>query len=51
MSRSFIPRDCKVIHAEFDDIRKAVSKKAEPVVLMNAGLQTEVSMSIALALQ
>jgi hypothetical protein len=39
----------------FDDIRKAASKKAEPiisnVVLMNAGRQTEVSMAIALALQ
>jgi len=39
----------------FDDIRKAASKKAEPiicnVVLRNAGLQTEVSMTIALALQ
>jgi len=39
----------------FDDITKAASKKAEPiicnVVLMNAGRQTEVSMSIALALQ
>ena len=35
----------------FDTIRNAVSKKAEPVVLMNAGRQTEVSMSIALALQ
>ena len=39
----------------FDDIAKAASKKAEPiicnVVLMNAGRQTEVSMSIALALQ
>ena len=39
----------------FDDITKAASKKAEPiicnVVLMNAGRQTEVSMAIALALQ
>ena len=39
----------------FEDIAKAASKKAEPticnVVLMNAGRQTEVSMSIALALQ
>ena len=39
----------------FDDITKAASKKPEPVrcnvVLMNAGRQTEVSMSIALALQ
>jgi hypothetical protein len=39
----------------FDDIRKAASKKAEPiicnVVLMNAGRQTEVSMAIALAPQ
>jgi hypothetical protein len=39
----------------FDDIRKAASKKAEPiicnVVLINAGRQTEVSMAIALALQ
>ena len=39
----------------FDDITKAASKKAEPiirnVVLMNAGRQTEVSMSIALGLQ
>jgi hypothetical protein len=39
----------------FDDITKAASKKVEPiicnVVLMNAGRQTEVSMSIALALQ
>ena len=39
----------------FDDITKAASKKAEPilcnVVLMNAGRRTEVSMSIALALQ
>ena len=39
----------------FDDIANAASKKAEPiicnVVLMNAGRQTEVSMSIALALQ
>jgi len=39
----------------FDDIRKAASKKAEPiisnVVLMNAGRRTEVSMAIALALQ
>ena len=39
----------------FDDITKAASKKLEPivcnVVLMNAGRQTEVSMSIALALQ
>jgi hypothetical protein len=38
-----------------DDITKAASKKAEPVIcnvgLMNAGRQTEVSMSIALALQ
>jgi hypothetical protein len=38
-----------------DDITKAASKKTEPitcnVVLMNAGRQTEVSMSIALALQ
>jgi hypothetical protein len=39
----------------FDDIMKAASKKAEPiicnVVLMNAGRETEVSMAIALALQ
>jgi hypothetical protein len=39
----------------FDDITKAASKNAEPiicnVVLTNAGRQTEVSMSIALALQ
>ena len=39
----------------FDDITKAASKKAEPIlcndVLMNAGRRTEVSMSIALALQ
>ncbi len=39
----------------FDDITKAASKKAEPiiynVVLMNAGRQTELSMAIALALQ
>jgi hypothetical protein len=39
----------------FDDIRKAASKNAEPVMrnvaLMNAGRQTELSMSIALALQ
>ena len=39
----------------FDDITKAASKKAEPiirnVVLMNAGRQTDVSMYIALALQ
>jgi len=39
----------------FDDITKAASKKAEPiisnVVLMNAGRQTQVSMAIALALQ
>jgi hypothetical protein len=39
----------------FDDITKAASKKVEPIisniVLMNAGRQTEVSMSIALALQ
>jgi hypothetical protein len=39
----------------FDDITKAASKKAKPiicnVVLMNAGRQTEVSMAIALALQ
>ena len=39
----------------FDDIMKAASKKAEPivcnVVLMNAGRRTEVSMAIALALQ
>jgi hypothetical protein len=39
----------------FDEIRKAASKKAEPiicnVVLMNAGRQTEASMAIALALQ
>ena len=39
----------------FDDIANAASKKAEPiicnVVLMNAGRQTEVSMTIALALQ
>jgi hypothetical protein len=38
-----------------DDITKAASKKAKPiisnVVLMNAGQQTEVAMSIALALQ
>jgi len=39
----------------FDDITKAASKKAEPiisnVVLMNAGRQTQVSMAIALALR
>jgi hypothetical protein len=39
----------------FDNITKAASKKAEPiicnVVLMNAGRHTEVSMPIALALQ
>ena len=39
----------------FDDITKAASKTAKPItcniVLMNAGRQTEVSMSIALALQ
>jgi hypothetical protein len=39
----------------FDDITKAASKKAKPiisnVVLMNAGRQTQVSMAIALALQ
>jgi|HubBroStandDraft_6_1064221.scaffolds.fasta_scaffold1862608_1 hypothetical protein len=39
----------------FDDITKAASNKAGPiirnVVLVNAGRQTEVSMSIALALQ
>ena len=39
----------------FDDITKAASKKAEPiiynVVLMNAGRRTELSMAIALALQ
>jgi len=39
----------------FDDITKAASKKAEPViynaVLINAGRQTQVSMAIALALQ
>ena len=39
----------------FDDITKAASRKAEPiicnVILMNAGRQTEVSMAIALALQ
>jgi hypothetical protein len=39
----------------FDDITKAASKKAAPiicnVVLMNAGRQTEVSMAIALVLQ
>jgi hypothetical protein len=39
----------------FDNIAKTANKKAEPiicnVVLMNAGRQTEVSMSIALALQ
>jgi hypothetical protein len=39
----------------FDVITKAASKKTEPitcnVVLMNAGRQTEVSISIALALQ
>ena len=39
----------------FDDIRKAASKKAEPIicnaVLMNAGRRTEASMAIALALQ
>ena len=39
----------------FDDITKAASKKAEPiicnVVLMNAGRHTQVSMAIALALQ
>jgi hypothetical protein len=39
----------------FDDITKAASKKVEPVIrnvgLMNAGRQTEVSMTIALALQ
>jgi hypothetical protein len=38
----------------FDDLAKAASKKAEPIIsnvaLMNAGRQTEVSMSIALAL-
>ena len=38
-----------------NDITKAASKKAEPgicnVGLMNAGRQTEISMSIALALQ
>ena len=38
----------------FDVITKAASKKAEPiicnVILMNAGRQTEVSISIALAL-
>jgi hypothetical protein len=39
----------------FDVITKAASKKAEPIIcnfiLMNAGRQTEVSISIALALQ
>ena len=39
----------------FDDITKAASNKAGPiirnVVLVNAGRQTEDSMSIALALQ
>jgi hypothetical protein len=39
----------------FDVITKAASKKAEPiicnVILMSAGRQTEVSISIALALQ
>ena len=39
----------------FDNIAKAANKKTEPiytdVVLMNAGRQTELSMSIALALQ
>ena len=39
----------------FDNIAKAANKKAEPIIcnvaLMNAGRQTEVSMSIALALQ
>jgi hypothetical protein len=39
----------------FDVITKAASKKAEPiicnVILMNADRQTEVSISIALALQ
>ena len=39
----------------FDDITKAASKKAEPIicniVLMNAGRHTQVSMAIALALQ
>jgi hypothetical protein len=38
----------------FDDITKAASKKAEPiicnVVLMNAGRHTKVSMALALAL-
>jgi hypothetical protein len=57
-----IPRDYEVIMLSvieisqlFDNIAKATSKKTEPitrnVVLMNAGRQTEVSMSIALALQ
>jgi hypothetical protein len=39
----------------FDDITKAASKKAEPIIsnvaLMNAGRHTQVSMEIALALQ
>ena len=39
----------------FDDITKAASKKAEPIicnaVLMNAGRRTQASMAIALALQ
>ena len=39
----------------FDDITKAASNKAGPiisnVVLMNAGRHTQVSMAIALALQ
>jgi hypothetical protein len=39
----------------FDVITKAASKKAEPiicnVILISAGRQTEVSISIALALQ
>ena len=43
------------VSRSFDDITKAASKKAEPiicnVVLMNAGRQTQVSMAIALALQ
>ena len=38
----------------FDDITKAASKKAEPIicnaVLMNAGRRTQASMAIALAL-
>jgi hypothetical protein len=54
------PARCSVLSVPevsqlFDDIMKAASKKAEPiicnVVLMNACRQTEVSMAIALALQ